>query len=293
MRGGFEDRRGPPPPRRNSMERGYGDRGMPSVRREEDRYGGVERDRYAVSDRRPRDSYPPSPPRDPVSSYRDFGITRDYSPPPRDRISSREYVSSRDVGMTRSSYETSRDMYTSSRDPYTSSSSSSRREEYPPPSREYVSSREPSRDYLSPRESSRTSRDYERPPSSRDGYDPYTRDRISSSTSRGYGGSPPPRARSPLPPSRSAYSPPPRSAPISRDMERDRIREYSPGARRPAQYESRGAPPMKRSRVDDMPPPRGLSTREAPPRGIPRGRSPPRAPPRDSGRGAPPPTFRR
>ena len=107
-------------------------------------------------------------------------------------------------------------------------------------------------------------------------------------------GSSPPRGRSP-PPTRSAYSPP-RSAPISRDFDRDRSRDYSPGARRPAPYDSpRGGPPIKRARPDDMLS-RGLGTRDGPPRGIVRDppmRDSPRGPPRDGGRGGGPPMYRR
>lgn len=80
-------------------------------------------------------------------------------------------------------------------------------------------------------------------------------------------GSPPPRSRSPLA-SRAAYSPP-----------RDRIRDYSPGSRRPAPYDtSRGAPPMKRSRPDDMMSSRPM--RDGGPRGIVR-----EAPLREASRG--------
>lgn len=116
-----------------------------------------------------------------------------------------------------------------------------------------------------------------------------------------------------MPPSRSAYSPPPRSAPVVRDIDRERVRsgEYSVGSRRPSAYDSRDPPPVKRSRMDDMPPSRGLTSRDAPLMRVPpsrdgpsRGmsreglsresaRAPPRGPPRDGGRGGPPPTFRR
>lgn len=322
MRGSYgDDRRGPPPPRRSSLDRGYGDR------RDEDRYGGMDRDRYvssSMSDRRLRDSYPPSPPtrtieREPVSSYRDYGMTsRDYSPP-RERVSSRDYLSSRDVGVSRSSYDTGRDSY-STRDPY--ATTSARRDDYlapretrddylsPRDTRDYVATREAPRDYMQ-RETTRTiSRDYERMPS-RDTYDTY-RERISTGASRGYmSGSPPPRSRSPLPPSRSTYSPPPRSAPVVRDIDRDRVRpsEYSVGTRRPATYDSREPPPVKRSRMDDLAPSRGLTSRDmtlsrgppprdGPPRGMSRegprdtGRVPLRGPPRDGGRGGPA-SFRR
>lgn len=99
-------------------------------------------------------------------------------------------------------------------------------------------------------------------------------------------GSPPPRGRSP-PPSRSAYSPP-RGAPMGRDLDRDRVRDYSPGSRRPAPYDSsRGGPPIKRSRPDDGLS-RSLPPRDGPPRGIVRDmpmRDSLRGPPRDSGRG--------
>lgn len=309
MRGSYGDDRRGPPQRRSSMDRSYSDRAPPSMRRDDDRYGGMDRDRYgssSLSDRRPRDPYPPSPPsrtidRDPVSSYRDYGMSsRDYSPP-RERISSREYVSSRDIGgMSRSSYEAPRDSYTS-RDSYITSSSS-RRDDYPTPrdTREYVTSRESPRDYI-PRETTRTmSRDYDRMQTSRDTYDSY-RERISSAPTRSYMAGSPPRSRSPLTTSRSAYSPPPRGAPMGREMDRDRGRgDYSPGSRRPAPYDSRGPAPIKRARADDMPPSRGPPSRDGPPRGMSRdgpprdsSRGPPRGPPRDSGRGGPPQTFRR
>lgn len=110
-------------------------------------------------------------------------------------------------------------------------------------------------------------------------------------------GSPPPRSRSPIAQSRSVYSPP-RGMPMGRELDRDRTRDYSPGARRPGAYDSRGAPPMKRSRPDDMPP-RGMAQRDGPQRGMSRDmpsrdahRGPPRGPPRDGGRGGPQ-TFRR
>jgi len=91
-------------------------------------------------------------------------------------------------------------------------------------------------------------------------------------------GTSPPRSRSPL----RSYSPP-RGAPL----ERERIRDYSPGARRPNPYDStRGGPPMKRSRPDDGP--MGRPLRDGPPRGIVRDGAPRdsvRGPPRESGRG--------
>ncbi|KAH3806499.1 hypothetical protein DPMN_134819 [Dreissena polymorpha] len=73
----------------------------------------------------------------------------------------------------------------------------------------------------------------------------------------------------------------------SRDLDRDRIRDYSPPARRPAPYDSpRGGPPMKRPRPDDGLSGRGPPMRDGPPRSMSR-----EGPSRDSARG--PPTFRR
>lgn len=247
-----------------------------------DRYGGA-------PERRGRD-YSPSPPRGIDSrtggSYRDYAPpSREYSPPPRD-------YTSRDRGITRD-YGSSRD-YTSSRDSFSRDSYSR------DTSRDYTSSRSPltSRDYIS-RDSGRgPSRDFDRladraPP--RDSYDSY---RDSGSYSRGS----PPRSSAPL--SRSYGASP---LDRSRDMDRDRGRDYSPppGSRRPAPYE-RAAPPPKRSRPGDSPPPRGPPRGSPPPRSGPptRGpplrdgplrdspRGPPRGPPREGARGAPPP-FRR
>ncbi|KAK3594899.1 hypothetical protein CHS0354_020558 [Potamilus streckersoni] len=287
------DSRGPPPrgldshgpPNRGPRDddRGYGMDRMDHMD-SRDRYGGG-------MDRGPprsRDPFSSSPPRSAMldsrndSSYRDYS-SRAYSPPPsrdfgppRDRGPSsrmfdREYGSSRDMGGP-----TSRPFGSSGRDSFSSRDMAPPRDEYL--SRDMGSSREYrdsiSRDYGSSRDvgSRGPSRDFDRgPPPSRD-YDSY-RDsaRISGPPSRSFGppGSPrdgPPATRgSGGPPSRSfgASSSTPRSLMGmgdrgDRDRDRDRDRGgrdgYSVGSRRPAPYDSRGPPPMKRPRPDGPPP---------------------------------------
>ncbi|WAR27802.1 RBMX-like protein [Mya arenaria] len=142
------------PIRKSSFDRSYSDRPM---RREEDR------DRYGGGLDRDRD----------LGSYRDY-LTRDLSPPPRDYLTSRERLSSRDLGLSSRSFDLGRDPlssreYRSSRDDFMPSSS-----------RDFLTRDSPPRF----RDSGRSlSRDYDRITRDLDLH----RDRLTSGLTRGYG----------------------------------------------------------------------------------------------------------